>query len=364
MMSAKQLIGILGILLPSLLISGTAFGWAGTTHSLICKRNFDLPVVSQFLGGVDQSAIENYVGEPEGHPGQWTGIKERCYVTGLPYNGFSYGSLGETALLQALMHHAGDVSVPAHHAPACYVFPDHGSTYEGIAEGAAALGYTSVGELPNVVNTTSYTHTQNGHSFNFTGTIHDVLETFEDACMDNAQYYKDHGIAGVASANWNALKIDLMLQRAVMVDYFLGKQNPVIPYHNYWVEPNGTVYFNFHDAYDPDCVTWNSNGTYSQLYGDTAGGGGISFFLYDFQNDGVWDYGCPTEATAIPAELLINYFGYQTGWNTYQHGVVDDEGREHSRTSKIYIFPSGAPEPASLSLLAVGGLLVLRRRSR
>ncbi|MBN1553859.1 MAG: hypothetical protein JXA11_03885, partial [Phycisphaerae bacterium] len=227
MMSAKKLFAILGVLLPSLWISGQAFGWAGTTHALLCQRNFDDPVVSPFLSGVDQSAIENYIGEPDGHSGQWNGISGRYYIdTGGTYSGFSYNALNETDRLKALQHHLGDVSVPAHHAPAVEV--NDSKFWEGVAETAAAGGYLTVGELPSVVGTTSYTHTQNGHSYNFTGTIDDVIDTFHDACVDNAQYYKDNGFGGVASANWNAFKIDLMLQRAVMVDYFLAKQSPVI----------------------------------------------------------------------------------------------------------------------------------------
>jgi hypothetical protein len=246
----------------------TAFGWAGTTHSLLCKRNFDLSVVSQFLGGVDQSAIENYTGEPDGHEQQWLSISNRSYIdTAPPIVGFDWNAMDETTRLKTLMHHLGDVSVPAQHPPAGYEYFDQ--TAEGLCEFAATSGYSTVGELPAISGTTSYTHTQNGHSYNFTGTIGQVITTYYNACRDNGSWYKStrgavwpyHNASDVASANWNGLTLDLMLQRAVFVDYFLAKQHAVASCENSYV--SDSIAFTAVGSYDTDNISWNSDGTYS-----------------------------------------------------------------------------------------------------
>ncbi|MBN1555728.1 MAG: PEP-CTERM sorting domain-containing protein [Phycisphaerae bacterium] len=331
-------------------------------------------MVSQFLGGVNQSAIENYTGEPDGHSGQWTGIEGRYYIdTGGTYSGFSYNALNETARLQALMHHVGDVSVPAHHYPANIEYDSQWA--EGLCEAAATGGYLSVGELPNVANTTSYTHTRNGHSYNFTGTIDQVTTTFFNACRDNAAWYKStkktflgipyHTASDIASANWNGLKIDLMLQRAVFVDYFLAKLNPVMePYKFPTGSAGGNISFNYSDAYDPDCVTWESNGSYSQIHGVHSQG--LQYYLYDFDGDvpsgGDWEYQSYNDITNFSVNDLIAMGLPTNQWTVFYVAACDNEGKWYSVEDYMYLSTGGVPEPATLSLLAVGGLALLRKK--
>jgi hypothetical protein len=359
-MSGKKL--LLSLVLPVLLIGGTAFGWAGTTHSLLCQRNFDLPVVSQFLGGVDQSAIENYIGEPDGHNQQWISMTNRSYIdTAPPISGFDWNAMDETTRLKTLMHHAGDVSVPAHHPPAGEVYS---STFaEGLCEVAAAGGYLSVGELPDVSGSTSYTHTRNGHSYNFTGTISQVVTTFYNACRDNASWYKStkkwygHSASDIASANWNGLKIDLMLQRAVFVDYFLAKQYAVGVPEDYTV-PGDTFYFTGVNSYDTDNIVWNANGTYSNA------GGGITQYAWDFDCDGTWDQFSSSSTVSVSGSYLLSLGCIPYEWNYYPFSVLDDEGKWSETAGEFYFnYGGGAvPEPATMSLLAIGGLALLRRK--
>jgi hypothetical protein len=369
-MSGKKL--LLSLVLPVLLIGGTAFGWAGTTHSLLCQRNFDLPVVSQFLGGVDQSAIENYIGEPDGHNQQWISMTNRSYIdTAPPISGFDWNAMDETTRLKTLMHHAGDVSVPAHHPPAGEVYD---STFaEGLCEVAAAGGYLTVGELPNVASTTSYTHSRNGHSYNFTGTINQVVSTYYNACRDNASWYKStkkwygHNASDIASANWNGLKIDLMLQRAVFVDYFLAKEYPELTAGNYVGYTGGSVTFDQSDSYDPDCISWNSNGTYTQIIGNHDQG--MVSYMWDLNADafsgGEWDFFSSTPYLTLSTAELLAFGLTPNQWNLYYVAGWDNEGKAGVAAGYVWAFGGGAvPEPATLSLLALGGLALLRRRSR
>ena len=337
---------------------GTAFGWAGNTHSLLCQRNFDLPVVSQFLGGINQSAIENYTSEPSqtSHDVQWDNlIQGRKYLStsGACSNGFWLWGLDETTRLKYLMHHLGDVSVPSHHRPAAYAYDSLWA--EGISEAAAAGGYGAVGELPNVANTSIHTHTQNGHTYNFTGTIYDVIDEFFDACRDNATYYKGGVLSRVASANWNALAIDLMLQRAVMVDYFLAKQNAVAIPEAYYT-PTRDVYFYGSSSYDTDNISWNADGTYSNT------GGGIVQYAWDFNNDVVFDHFSSNSMVVMSAADLIAMGCTAGAWNTYAFSVLDDEGKWSETAGSFYLPVTGLPEPATLSLLTIGGLALLRRK--
>ncbi|MBN1556232.1 MAG: PKD domain-containing protein, partial [Phycisphaerae bacterium] len=319
-------------------LANISYGWGGPTHALLCQRNFDVPVVAAFLGGVDQSAIENYIGEPDGHSGQWIGIRDRYYIdTAGSYSGFSYNALGETERLQALQHHCGDVAVPAHHAPAVYEYDSQWA--EGLCEAAAVVGYTSVGELPNVTNSCNYTHSQNGHSYSFTGTIDQVVDTFEDACRDNAAWYKStmytlfgksyHWPSDIASANWNGLKISLMLQRAVFVDYFLAQQSPVANANgSYAVNPGGSVSFSSTGSQDPDSVSWASNGTYSN------NGGGFSC-LWDFNNDGTYE--TSGASPNLSHSQLVGLTGYTEG-KTISLRVTDDEGKVAHDTATLAVY--------------------------
>ncbi|MBN1554145.1 MAG: PEP-CTERM sorting domain-containing protein [Phycisphaerae bacterium] len=43
---------------------------------------------------------------------------------------------------------------------------------------------------------------------------------------------------------------------------------------------------------------------------------------------------------------------------------MDNEGKVSVTWDYIWLYGGGAPEPATMSLLAVGGLALLRRRSR
>ncbi|MBN1943750.1 MAG: PEP-CTERM sorting domain-containing protein [Phycisphaerae bacterium] len=349
-----------------------AFGWGGPTHSALTTKTFDDPVVSPLLGGIDQGAIEGYIGEPgDWQDGQWDNVEARAYVSGMSSpNGKDWDSLDETTRLKYMTHNVADVCVPIGHSPACY---DPGGYSHTINEGILELQVSAWGSYPSVAGTTSYTHNRNGHSYNFTGNINQVLDEAYDAIRDNMTWFKStkhfwgHYPEDNSDAGWNGTTIALMLQRAMMVDYFLSKEDV-------YMEPDtlptgsagGVITFDESNSYDPDSVYWNSNGTYSQKYGIYSQG--IQYFLYDFNGDvpsgGAWDYMTTDEHLEFSVNDLIS-FGVPTNqWSGFWKAGVDNEGNYGYAHDWMYLSTGGAPEPASLSLLAVGALALVRKRRK
>ncbi|MBN2294264.1 MAG: PEP-CTERM sorting domain-containing protein [Pirellulales bacterium] len=366
-MPRQFVIFTLALVLPTLVVCGTAHGWAGPTHATLCQETFDDSVVSPLLSGIDQSAIENYTGEPPGdwHSGQWTKIQSRDYLNWT-------SSLSETTALQYLQHNTTDVGVPLGHSPANQVYTN--TIAEAILEAQVATWATH----PSVEGTTSYTHNRNGHSYNFTGNIYDVIDTFEDACLDNASWFKStrnwfglHSIDDNRDAGWNGTTIGLMLQRAVMVDYFLAKENPVVLADQYVTgTAGGYITFDHSTSYDPDAVIWNSNGTYSQSYG-CDDENGMDFFLWDFNADvpsgsGAWDWGAYDDTITLPVNDLIAFGCPVDQWNVYYVYGQDNEGKAWADGHWFYLSSGGAavPEPATIGMLLMGAMALLLNRRR
>ena len=344
---------------------GVAFGWAPIgTHPALCQKTFDDPVLQPFLGTINQSAIENYSFEPDGHNVQWSSMTNRSYIdTAAPISGFDWNAMDETTRLQTLMHHTGDVGVPLDHMPAGTIY-----TNDQVAEGFLEAQVATWGTYPTVAGTTSYTHNRNGHSYNFTGTIDQVVNTFYSACRDNASWFKStpkpwylfgsHLPADNTDAGWNGTTIALMLQRAVFVDYFLAKLPTVADLDDarFVLSPGGSARFDGRGCYDPDAVSWNSNGTYTQTYATLAE------YCWDFNDDGVWDQIDHDPYVDRTYEQLVAIGVPVNTWVNYQLRVKDNEGKYAFEEDWLWLNSGGVPEPATMSLLIVGGVAMLRRK--
>jgi hypothetical protein len=358
-----------------LLVSTSALGWGGPSHSAMCHQVFDDAVVAPLLSAIDDvDEIEDYIGEPGSwQDGQWYNVEARAYIPGIASpNGKNWDSLDETTRLKYMMHNVADVAVPIGHSPACY----NPNGYSGtIMEAALEAQVSTWGTYPDIEGTTTWYNDESGHTYHYTGTIYDVLDEHYYACRDNRDWFKStehwpgyHTTGENHDAGWNGTAIAQMLMRAMIVDYILAKENiyvagDALPTGS----AGGTIQFDRAGSYDPDCVEWESDGTYSQIYGVHEQG--IQYYLYDFNGDvpsgGDWDYSTSSDVLNFSVDDLIG-FGIPTDqWSWFYVAAVDNEGTAWAAGDWMYLSSGGgAPEPASLSLLAVGGLALLRRRKR
>ncbi|MBN1554798.1 MAG: PEP-CTERM sorting domain-containing protein [Phycisphaerae bacterium] len=345
-----------------------AFGWGGPSHSAMCKKVFDDPVVAPLISGFNQSTVEDWIGEPgDWQDGQWDNVAARAYIdTGVSPNGLNWQSLDETTRVKYMMHNLGDVAVPVGHSPACYNpggFSDTGK--EAYLEAQVALWSS----YPSVTGTCNFTNSKTGHTYNYTGTYSQILSTHYNACRDNMTWSKSH-LAGFPyfhdyndyrAAGWNGTTIAQMLMRASFVDYMLSKlPEQAVCDGDHVLGPGQTTTFDGSASYDPDAITWNGNGTYSPTNAWMAG------YYWDYNNDGVWDWVDNDPKDDNRSYDYLVGLGIPVGqWQTYILGVYDDEGHfDTCNDGRIYLVPGGVPEPASLSLLAVGGVSLLWRRKR
>ncbi|MBN1555184.1 MAG: PEP-CTERM sorting domain-containing protein [Phycisphaerae bacterium] len=356
------LMGVVSVLL----FEGIAFGWGGPTHSFLTTRTFNDDVLAPFLGGINQSAIEQWTGEPPTALSQWGSITGRYYIryAGDEPGGYNWwDDWDETTRLKYLTHAAADCAVPLGHSPANQEYSNT------IAEAALEAQVSTWSTYPDVEGTCQYTHSETNHSFSLTGTMDQVIDEFEDAVLDNATWFKNrpkpwwlfgaHYPSDNTDAGWNGTKLALMLQRAVFADYMLSKQPTVATCGGtHVIGPGGLATFEAYGCHDPDNIEWNSNGTYSQRNTN------LESYYWDFNNDGTWDFVDDDPYDARSYEYLVG-LGIPAGqWHTFRLSAYDDEGTRGDYYGQLFLNPGGVPEPASLSLLVLGGLTLLRRRRR
>lgn len=350
----------LAVVFSAFALNGVAFGWGGPSHSFLTTRTFNDDVLAPLLSGINQSAIESWTGEPPTSLPQWESITGRYYIRYAgDVGGYNWwDDFDETTRLKYLTHSAADCAVPLGHAPANQVYTN--TVAEAILEAQVSTWST----YPDVEGTCQYTHSETNHSYSLTGTIGQVIDTFEDAVLDNATWFEStqnwlglHSIEDNTDAGWNGTKLALMLQRAVFADYMLSKQRTVATCGGTNViGPGGLATFEAYGSYDPDNIEWNSNGTYSQRNTN------LESYYWDFNYDGTWDFIDDDPYDARSYDYLIG-LGIPTGqWSTFRLSAYDDEGTRGDYYGQLYLYPGGLPEPASLSLLAIGGILALRRR--
>jgi hypothetical protein len=355
----------------TLLMGGNAFGWGGPTHSALCKQVFDDPIVAPQVSRLSPSAIstiENWTGEPPDpwQDSQWGNVYNRSYIDGRPSpNDLDWQSLDQTTRLKYMMHNLADVAVPIGHSPACYNPNGYSNT---VIEGILEAQVSTWGTYPDVEGTTTWHNDESGSTYYYTGTITEILNTHYDACRDNRDWYKStehwpgwHTTEENHDAGWNGTAIAQMLMRAMFMDYMLN-MNPLTIY-----APNASgtnsITFDQHNSYDPDCISWNSDATYDKLRGIQPQG--IKYFWYDLDNDGVDDVQSWENTMTMSAETLINTYGAQRGqWNYYRVRGKDNENISTYVTGKFYLNPIAAPEPATMSLLAISGAITLLRGKR
>jgi hypothetical protein len=313
------------------------------------------------------------------HLGEWSDFAARSYLdtAGISPAGNNWNSLSETTRLQYMTHLAADSTVPAKwHHPALEVntIINHEKNIE--------LGVGGWLSYIPVTGTCNYTNSKTGITHNYTGTITDALNNHYSAVIDNANWSRTHLRNSSApfgylfdksdydAAGDNATIQAQMLQRAVIADYILAKELPVVTADNYIGYSGGSITFDQSTSYDTDAIWWNSNGTYSQIYGCDAQG--ISAFYWDLNYDGVYDIGSTYNAITLSTWDLLNMGLPANQWDPYTVMGYDNEGKTQTATGYVWLDAGGlmmmtaVPEPGSFVLLAIAAatLLLLKCKRR
>lgn len=330
------------LLLMTVSVGSTAWGWGGPTHSKLAQFLLDDPVISPFVTefGIDRSSVISWTGEPPDawhHPG-WEMIRDRGYLG--VYSGVDWTSLSETTRLKYLIHIATDCGVPLGHSPAREVY------INTVAEAALEAQVSTWSSYPSVVGTSYYQHSRTGYAAQFTGSYSDITNTFYYACLNNASWFKStptpwylfgaHEPESNKAAGWNGTTLGQMLGRAMLADYFLAKRDTVAAINgSYAVNPGGNVTFSAAGSYDPDSISWATNGTYYN------NGGGLTAFDWDLTNNGVWDVSA--SSFNLNYDQLYSLVGPTEG-RTIQLRVIDNEGKAAyaSTTLAVYTQPTAA----------------------
>lgn len=374
---SRYCVALISFIASLLILSagGTALGWSGFEHADMCMGVFTDPGVEHLVNEMnftiaEYNSIVTWWGEPpdEWHDGQWVTINTRAYIdtAGDMFDGKNWNTLSEVDRLRYLMHTAGDVAVPIGHSPAHYNPGGFSGDFEATFE-LMSFAYwqdpPGPYAMPHIYYSSVFTNWQTWKNFYFDGTINDIKETFYEACRDNMTWlkekYENDTLTNddVIMAAWNGKYIAKMLMRAVLADYLLAKKKPVVEASEEYSGPPwgpATMKFYCDGSYDPDDICWDRDGKYEQMY-DT-----LVRYEWDFNRDGIWDWGSDTPYCSHPVVNLLG-LGCPEGLSYYDVRCLDDEGKwSDIRTEQMYIGP--APEPACLSLLAVGGLTLLRRR--
>ncbi len=257
------------IALVTLVVSGSALGWGGPTHSALASREYSdsgvSALVNQYLTSSQKSTITAFTGEPPEtyhHPapyGSWPGLFQGRHYLSDPL----WLNLDEATRLKYLTHMSNDTGVPVGHAPANMVYTDFWT--ELFMEARVSLWES----YPNV----------SGSSYS--GTYLEVCNAHQVAVVANATAYK----AGADENDvvWAATAHSQKFSRAFLADYFLAKKATIANANgSYAVNPGGSAAFSSAGSQDPDSITWNSNATYYN------NGGGMTI-SWDLNNDGTYE---------------------------------------------------------------------------
>lgn len=353
-----------------LFVCNAALGWNGGTHSGLTTHTIqvDNPFILSLMRGLgysDDSITRVMTGSANEPPGNWHAyqywdIHYRAYVEGSgapPSQTNNWSTIDDLTRLKYLMHNAGDVGVPIGHNPASLNNMWDGDGYtnklkEFILETRVDLWPGS--DYPSVAGTSVFTLSGDGSTYSFTGTIRNVVDTFYLACRDNMRFYKNGG--SERDAGWNGLALGKMLQRAVLVDYLLSKYNPPVFPVEYSYP--GILKLSGAMSHDMDNIVWESNGTYSYT------GTGITQYAWDLNQDGIFDYVSTDSEIDLHLHDLLAMGWQYNQTNYYTVYVRDDEYKWGSAVGDWFLSSGGLPEPATVSLLAVGGLGMLIRRKK
>ena len=284
------------------------------------------PVIAAIIpADCNVGTVTSWTSEPPDswhHPG-WSMINSRGYLTN--YGGSQdWPSLDMTTKVKYLLHIATDCGVPLGHSPANNVWSD--TIKEAGLEAQVALWSS----YPSVVGTSSYTHSRTGYSTTFNGTYSEITSKFYGACINNAQWSQSNlGIPlfdsdDYRAAGWNGTTLGLYLGRAMIADLFLAEQTTVANANgSYAVNPGGSVTLSSAGSYDPDSITWNSSGSYSN------NGGGFSC-AWDLDGNG--SYETSGAGPTLNHSQLVSLVGYTEG-KTITLRVADTEPGVYQSTT-------------------------------
>ncbi|MBN1943447.1 MAG: hypothetical protein JW849_09170 [Phycisphaerae bacterium] len=308
-----------------LVLSASAFGWGGPSHSVLAENLLYDPVISPLIpGDCSVSTVINFTGEPPDewhHPG-WAMIRDRGYLG--TYSGQDWTSLDQTTRVKYLIHIATDCGVPVGHSPANDVWSDT------IKEAALEAQVATWSDYPSIVGTSSFTHSRNGYSKTFNGTRSQIMTKYYDTAINAANWAKDNlGVPlfdynDYRAAGWNGTTLGQFLGRVMLADLFLAEQPTIANANgNYAVNPGGSVTFSSAGSQDPDSISWNSSGSYSN------NGGGINC-SWDLNNDGTYE--TSGASPNLSHSQLVSLVGYTEG-TTVNLRVADDEPSAYQSTA-------------------------------
>ena len=325
----RSFFSFLGVVI-TLASCSLAYGWGGPTHAELAEILLNDPAIAPLVpASCNVDTVTDFVGEPPDswhHPG-WTMVRDRGYLTNYGGNQ-DWPSLDETTRVKYLIHIATDCGVPLGHSPAREV------NIDSVAEAALEAQVAAWGSYPGIVGKSSFTHSETGYTATFSGTYSEVVNKFYPACLDNATWFKGtpepwylfgaHETDANRSAGWNGTTLGLYLGRAMLADLFLSEKPTIANANgNYAVSPGGSVTLSSAGSCDPDSITWNTSGSY------TNNGGGFNC-AWDLNGDGTY------ETTGASPKLthaqLVSLVGYTEG-KTITLRVADTDPGIYQKTA-------------------------------
>jgi len=334
-----------------------AYGWGGPTHKKLATFLLDDPVIAPLIpSSLNVSEVKNWGSEPPDswhHPG-WSMIQSRGYLTN--YDGQNWPGLDETTRVKYLIHIATDCGVPLGHSPAREVYT------HTINEALLELQVAAWQDYPSIVGKSSYQHSRNGYETTFTGTYSEIVNKFYAACKDNASWFKGtrnwagaHSTDDNKAGGWNGTTLGLYLARAMLADYFLAQKPTVASAGGtYRVKSGGAVTLSSEGSYDPDSITWTSEGTYYN------NGGGFTC-TWDLDGDGVYE--TSGASPTMTHSQLVSLVGYTEG-KTVTLRVADKEPGLYQSTSydtaTVAVYSDPVANAGGDKLLPFNGMVELR----